>query len=60
MVEVRVLVGSGGQVLDKAVVCSNSPRHNGDFLQVIEEFRFKPSRYKGKDLITVVPVVFNL
>lgn len=57
--EVVVVVGEKGAVLDKIVKCTNLRSANDDVLAKIDEFAFAPTRYKGRELITVVPVVFS-
>ena len=60
MAEVYVLVGPSGKVLDKLVTCSSDPAYNADLLKTIDLFTFEPSRYKGQDLNTLMPVKYEL
>ncbi len=60
MAEVYVLVGPGGQIMDKVITCSSDPTYNAYLLKTIDLFTFEPSRYKGRGLSTLMPVRYDL
>ena len=56
MADVHVLVGANGQILDAVVRCTNVPSLNDVFLGLARHFKFRPTQYKGRDVVTVFPV----
>ena len=60
MAEVYVLVGPGGQVVDKMITCSSDPAYNTHLLKTIDLFTFETSRYKGRSLNMLMPIRYDL
>jgi hypothetical protein len=58
--ELHVLVGEKGSVLDSVVRCTNAPSLNEAIIELAPNFKFRPTRYQGKELITVFPVRITL
>lgn len=57
---VKVLVGESGVALDAVVMCSNAPEVNRNFLALVDRFKFRPTRYKGRELVTIFPIDIDL
>lgn len=57
---VDVLVGPEGKVLDAIVTCTNAPSMNAALLGTVPSFKFRNTRHKGRDLVSVFPISFEL
>lgn len=55
-VVIHVLVGEKGVPLDSVVTCSNAPELSQGFLGLVDQFAFRPTLYRKRDLVTIMPI----